>query len=149
MIWTVRAFYESLSSCYTFTMGGQERIVSYLPLSHATAQLADINMTMYTASTVYFAQPDALKGSLVKTLGEARPTVFPGVPRLVLSLCILLDFYARINKNLSIILDLCRVWEKFHEQMLAAAAEITGVKRILGKWAKDVAFQANTDILNK
>ena len=66
-------------------MGGEERIVSYLPLSHATAQVADIYVSIYTTATVYFAQPDALKGSLVKTLGEARPTVFPGVPRWVLS----------------------------------------------------------------
>ena len=42
-----------------------------------------------------------------------------------------------------------RVWEKFHEKMQEAAAEISGIKRVLGKWAKDVAFQANTDILNK
>ena len=42
-----------------------------------------------------------------------------------------------------------RVWEKFHEKMQEAAAEISGIKRVLGKWAKDVAFHANTDILNK
>ena len=42
-----------------------------------------------------------------------------------------------------------RVWEKFHEQMQAAAAEISGVKKVLGKWAKDVALQTNLDILKK
>ena len=31
--------------------------------------------------TVHFAQPDAMKGSLVASLTEAKPTVFFGVPR--------------------------------------------------------------------
>ena len=42
-----------------------------------------------------------------------------------------------------------RVWEKFQEKIEAAGAEVTGIKRVLGKWARGVAFQANTDILNK
>ena len=74
-------FHESLSKGYTFTMGGDECTISYLPLSHVTAQVADIYMPIYSASTVYFAQPDALKGSLVKTLREVNPTLFAGVPR--------------------------------------------------------------------
>ena len=41
-------------------------------------------------STVYFARPDALKGSLPITLKAVRPTAFFGVPR---------------------------VWEKFEEKM--------------------------------
>ena len=62
-------------------MGGDERSVSYLPLSHATAQVADIYIPIYAAATVHFAQSDALKGSLVKTLSEVNPTIFPAVPR--------------------------------------------------------------------
>ena len=62
-------------------MGGDECSVSYLPLSHAAAQIADIYMPIYATATVHFAQPDALKGSIVKTLAEVNPTMFPAVPR--------------------------------------------------------------------
>merc|ERR1739838_330896 len=60
---------------------GQEVMISYLPLSHIAAQLADLYTVMYSGGLVYFAQPDALKGSLGATLKECRPTRFLGVPR--------------------------------------------------------------------
>lgn len=46
------------------------KVVSYLPLSHVAAQMIDINYTFYSGSCAYFAQPDALKGSLSTTLKE-------------------------------------------------------------------------------
>jgi len=58
-----------------------ERIVSYLPLSHIAGQLIDCYLPIFVGMTVYFAQPDALKGTLVKTLHQAKPTFFFGVPR--------------------------------------------------------------------
>ena len=64
--------------------GSVSRIVTYLPLSHIAGQMADIYLPLYAASTVYFAQPDALKGSLRGTLVEVKPTLFFGVPRCVL-----------------------------------------------------------------
>lgn len=75
---------------------GNERIVSYLPLSHVAAQVIDLFSHFYHKGSVYFAQPDALKGSLVETLRECRPTVFFGVPR---------------------------VWEKMEERMVAVASD--------------------------
>ncbi len=36
---------------------------------------------MITRSTVYFARPDALQGTLIQTLHHVRPTFFFGVPR--------------------------------------------------------------------
>lgn len=44
------------------------RFVSYLPLSHIAAQIVDIYVPLRQQSEVWFARPDALKGSLVQTL---------------------------------------------------------------------------------
>jgi long-chain-fatty-acid--CoA ligase ACSBG len=89
-----------------------ERIVSYLPLSHIAAQSVDIFLAICSGATVYFAQPDALKGSLVKTLKEVRPTFFFGVPR---------------------------VWEKMQENVEKVLGGLTGAKLNLLNWARKVA----------
>uniref|UniRef100_A0A6A7FXI9 long-chain-fatty-acid--CoA ligase n=1 Tax=Hirondellea gigas TaxID=1518452 RepID=A0A6A7FXI9_9CRUS len=60
-----------------------ETVVSYLPLNHIAGQMTDIYVAMARASTVYFARPDALKGSLIHTLREVQPTGFLTVPRLL------------------------------------------------------------------
>lgn len=73
-----------------------EKVVSYLPLSHIAASMIDIFCQFYHEGTVYFAKPDALKGSLKDTLLEVKPTMFFGVPR---------------------------VWEKFYEAMMKVADE--------------------------
>jgi hypothetical protein len=78
-----------------------ERVVSYLPLSHIAAQVIDNFAPMHLGACTYFAQPDALKGSLTKTLKVVRPTVFFAVPR---------------------------VWEKIQEKMAALGRETTGLK---------------------
>ncbi|KAF2360689.1 AMP-dependent synthetase/ligase [Trinorchestia longiramus] len=95
---------------------GTEVVVSYLPLSHVAAQLADIFMTMINAGTAYFAQPDALKGSLVNTLKEVRPTAFLGVPR---------------------------VWEKIYERMMDVGRKTKGLKKSIATWAKSLGLEAN------
>jgi long-chain-fatty-acid--CoA ligase ACSBG len=43
--------------------------------------MIDLHLPLETGCQVYFAQPDALKGSLGATLKEVRPTLFFGVPR--------------------------------------------------------------------
>ncbi|XP_030833090.1 long-chain-fatty-acid--CoA ligase ACSBG2 isoform X2 [Strongylocentrotus purpuratus] len=101
---------------------GSHRVVSYLPLSHVAAQVFDIYFPLHLAGTTYFAQPDALKGSLVDTLREVRPTSFLGVPR---------------------------VWEKIHEKLRSGASAITGVKKRIGTWAKDIGYRGNVAIANR
>lgn len=97
---------------------GKEALVSYLPLSHVAGQMVDIFIPLSVAGTVYFADRDALKGSLVKTLVEAQPTVFLGVPR---------------------------VFEKIQEKMMAVGAQSGALKKVIGSWAKGVVFQHHMD----
>ena len=84
--------YTAAVLCRTFSMADfRERIVSYLPLSHVAANTTDIFVMMRCVGCVYFADRDALKGTLTATLREAQPTLFLAVPR---------------------------VWEKIHEKMM-------------------------------
>lgn len=96
----------------------KEVMVSYLPLSHVAAQALDTFVSLSLGATVYFADREALKGTLLKTLTEARPTIFLGVPR---------------------------VYEKIQEKMLQVGAQSGALKRSLGSWAKSVTLQYHTD----
>lgn len=95
-----------------------EAVISYLPLSHIAAQIVDIYACLTVAATIYFAEKDALKGSLPKTLRQVRPTRFLGVPR---------------------------VYEKMHEKMLEIGASQGFLMRAVGGWAKNVTLQHHLD----
>ncbi|XP_033829074.1 long-chain-fatty-acid--CoA ligase ACSBG2-like [Periophthalmus magnuspinnatus] len=99
----------------------EEVLISYLPLSHAAAQVNDMWMCMRYGGTTYFAQPDALKGSLGTTLKEVRPTSFLGVPR---------------------------VWEKMQEKMKAAGVKASPMRRRFADWAKSIGLQYNYSAMN-
>lgn len=60
---------------------------------------------------LYFAQPDALTGSLIDTLKEVRPTFFFSVPR---------------------------VWEKIYDKMQEIARQNGAVKSKIATWAKGI-----------
>ncbi|XP_008200673.1 very long-chain-fatty-acid--CoA ligase bubblegum isoform X2 [Tribolium castaneum] len=106
--------WDALSICERLDVKkGEEVIVSYLPLSHVAAQVTDIYIAMMYAVCIYFADANALKGSLINTLQEAQPTKFLGVPR---------------------------VWEKMHEKMMQVAAQNGRVKKSLASWAKSQAL---------
>jgi long-chain-fatty-acid--CoA ligase ACSBG len=111
--WTARNIAEN----FIPGMNHTERMVSYLPLSHMAAQLVDIHIPMYLGSSVYFCQPDAMKGSLTVTMRQVRPTLFLTVPR---------------------------VWEKIQEKLVQIGRETTaagGLKPYIVAWAKLVAAE--------
>ncbi|XP_065843145.1 long-chain-fatty-acid--CoA ligase ACSBG2-like [Oscarella lobularis] len=93
-----------------------ERCVSYLPLSHVAAQMMDVYLPMHVIAETWFAQPDALKGSLGTTLKEVRPTYFLGVPR---------------------------VWEKIAERYAIVSSSFGAFKSRLVGWARRKALEGN------
>lgn len=114
---------------WTATMAGKqgrlapasEELISYLPLSHVAAQILDIFIPLIYAGTVYFAQPDALKGSLVETMKDVKPTIFLGVPR---------------------------VWEKMQERMVSASKTQWTFQRKIAQLAKWIGHWGNMNLMN-
>ncbi|XP_063025570.1 long-chain-fatty-acid--CoA ligase ACSBG1-like isoform X7 [Melospiza melodia melodia] len=94
----------------------QESIVSYLPLSHIAAQIYDLWTGIKWGEQVYFAEPDALKGSLINTLKEVQPTSHMGVPR---------------------------VWEKIMEKLKDASAQSGFLKKKMLSWAMSLSLERN------
>ncbi|XP_062481162.1 long-chain-fatty-acid--CoA ligase ACSBG2 isoform X1 [Pezoporus occidentalis] len=119
LTWTARA--AGCSLLLTDADTKQELLVSYLPLSHIAAQMTDIWLPMRHGAQIFFAQPDALKGTLVETLREVRPTSFLGVPR---------------------------VWEKMEERMKSIGAKSSAFQRKVAAWAKEIGLQTNLDRMN-
>ncbi|XP_018408308.1 PREDICTED: long-chain-fatty-acid--CoA ligase ACSBG1 [Nanorana parkeri] len=97
----------------------QESIVSYLPLSHIAAQIYDLWTGIKWGEHVYFANPDALKGTLVDTLREIQPTSHMGVPR---------------------------VWEKIMEHIKEVTAQTSAMKRKMLSWAMSVNLERNLSL---
>mmetsp|Transcript_27808 Transcript_27808/g.36458 ORF Transcript_27808/g.36458 Transcript_27808/m.36458 type:complete len:696 (+) Transcript_27808:334-2421(+) len=113
--WTTKTLAERFPQ--VGRLGNGARSVTFLPLSHIAAQILDMYIpALAWGSQIYFAQPDALKGSLVTTLKEVRPQFFFGVPR---------------------------VYEKIHEKLLAVGSTLKGPKKTISKWAKAQALKKN------
>lgn len=94
----------------------EDSFITYLPLSHSAAQMIDVWMPMSAKASVYFADRNALKGSLVNTLKEVRPTFFFGVPR---------------------------IYEKIQEKMVEIGKSSGGLKRVVADWAKRTGLSHN------
>ncbi|CAK9293881.1 unnamed protein product [Gordionus sp. m RMFG-2023] len=107
-------------SKYIKAVKQSERIVSYLPLSHMAAQIFDIYTVMESASSTWFAKPDALNGCLLKTLNEVKPTMFIGVPR---------------------------QWEKFADKLISTNKSIYGLKKYFFEWVKNVGRRGSKALL--
>ena len=57
----------------------EDCLISYLPLSHIAEQMFSIHAPITAAGTIYFAESiDKLK----ENLGDVRPTILFGVPRI-------------------------------------------------------------------
>ncbi|CAO2641046.1 Long-chain-fatty-acid--CoA ligase ACSBG2 [Lemmus lemmus] len=118
--WTAGAAWRELElSCAS---GRQELIVSYLPLSHIAPQMMDIWVPIRIGALIFFAQPDALKGTLVYTLQEVKPTIFLGVPR---------------------------VWEKMQETIKENVSRFSSLRKKAFAWAKILGLKVNTKIPRK
>lgn len=91
-----------------FDVGPDERIISYLPLSHIAEQLLTIHAGITIGASVYYAESIE---RLAENLKEVRPTLFLGVPR---------------------------VWEKFQAGVEAELSKATGAKARVAAWAQGV-----------
>jgi long-chain-fatty-acid--CoA ligase ACSBG len=108
--WTAKAQLSTMGRL----LDNDDHIISYLPLSHIAAQMLDMYCPIATGLQIWFAQPDAVRGSLGVTLKDVRPTIFFGVPR---------------------------VWEKIYDKMQEVAKSSTGIKKMISTWAKGQAAQ--------
>lgn len=80
LTWSSRIHCEALQFQYE-----QEHFISYIPPGGILSQLG-IFSALHIAATLNFAQPDAMKGSILNTLKEVHPTHFFGVPSIYDSL---------------------------------------------------------------
>lgn len=90
-----------------------DKVISYLPLNHLGGQVLDIMPCILNGQAIYFAKPDALKGSLFETVVQVRPTTFLGVPR---------------------------IFEKIHSRLTAAEEEMSVIQRTVFSWAKSIGL---------
>eukprot|EP00731_Ephydatia_muelleri_P030983 Em0022g497a len=110
--WTLKAIKS------TFNLGfGEDHGVSYMPLSHTAGQISEVFLPILLGGTLHFAQPDALKGTLLQTIREARPTYFYSVPR---------------------------IWEKFKEGFEARSQQMSSIKKAVTRWARKKGLKGNT-----
>lgn len=84
-------------------------------------QAIDLILGVYAATTIYFADKNALKGSLLKTLVVVQPTLFLGVPR---------------------------VWEKFHEKIMEEERSNGVIKTWIVEWAKAQGLDYHMNRMN-
>jgi len=91
----------------------EDRVVSYLPLSHIAEQMMTIHGPATNGGAVYFAESI---DKLSSNLKEVQPTVMFGVPR---------------------------IWEKFHAGVSEKLAGATGMKKILVDFTRRTATEVS------
>ncbi len=103
--WTVRQLVAHVG------LGRDDRMISYLPLSHIAEQALSLYIPMITGCTVWFAESLDL---LAENLSEVRPALFVGVPR---------------------------VWEKIQAKMMTAGAQNSWLKKQIAAWARQKGIE--------
>lgn len=93
-----------------------DKLLSYLPLSHIAEQMTTVHGPMYAGACVSFAES---MEKLPENLREVRPTLFLGVPR---------------------------VWEKIQAKMMEKAAHASPMKKKIAKWAKKIGLRFGQDL---
>jgi len=106
--WTAARLADALE------VGDDERLLSYLPLSHIAEQTASISGPLLCGMQVSFAESFEKLGD---DLRDVRPTVFFGVPR---------------------------VWEKFKAKAEASMAQQPKPRQRVVAWARGVALRFHT-----
>ena len=101
--WTAQALKAALD------VTDADKLISFLPLSNGMVQTLDVHLPAAAGCATVFARPDALKGSLARTMKAVKPTLFFAVPRL---------------------------YERIMRQMQAAEAKLGGLKKSVFGWAR-------------
>lgn len=101
-------------------LGPEDRLLSYLPLSHIAEQMFSIHSAITFGYQLYYAQYSP-QDHLNNNLKEVKPTILFGVPR---------------------------IWERFHAAVSANLSQSTGIKAKIAEWAMDVGGKV-TDLRNK
>lgn len=65
LVWESTPLLQEWQKYETSVIGPNNRVVSYLPLSHIAGLQVDIIGHMFNGHELYFARPDALQGTLV------------------------------------------------------------------------------------
>ncbi len=91
-----------------FGIDANNRLLSYLPLSHIAEQMFTVHAGATAGFPVYYAESI---DKLLDNLQEVQPTIFFGVPR---------------------------VWERFHNGVVERMAETSGPRARIASWAMDI-----------
>ena len=93
-------------------LGGKDSTLSYLPLAHIAEQMISIYLAITSGFAVYYAESI---DKLAENLGEVRPTIFFGVPR---------------------------VWERIHATVADKLDSAPALRRRLARWAFETGRRA-------
>ncbi len=98
-------YYTSSEAGKLYDVGPQDRLLSYLPLSHIAEQMFTVHVPASTGSAIYFSRGIDFLG---EDLAEVHPTLFFGVPR---------------------------VWEKFQAAIASNLNEASALRQKMFNWA--------------